>query len=56
MSEFLEWLKQQIELHDRMVDASDFPIDQEIYNQVAHKLRQVKDKFIELVYRKENNG
>ncbi len=51
--EFQEWLSHRIEVHDRMVDASDFQIDREIYNAVAHELRNVKDKLRDLIKRKE---
>lgn len=41
----LQLLSQEIERYDRMVDESEFPIDQTIYNSVAHALRNVKARF-----------
>lgn len=45
---FLDWLGEQISRYDRMVDSTEFPVDQIAYNEVAHALRQARDKYKEL--------
>ena len=42
---FLVWLQEQIARYDRMVDQTEWQLDQVVYNEVAHALRRVRDEY-----------
>lgn len=47
--DFREFLRRKIEAYDRMVDATEWQVDQVAYNEVAHALRSVREKLDEMV-------
>lgn len=49
VKKFTDWLDERIRNYDRAVDATTFTVDQQLYNQMAHLLRYVKETLKEII-------